>query len=83
VRSEDAAIDVRLVDDHVPQVREHVPPAVVVGQHAHMEHVGVGQDDVRRAPDLAAVLDRGVAVVDRRAQAGQAVAGERPELVLG
>ena len=30
VRAEDAAVDVRLVDDHVAQVVEHVSPAVVV-----------------------------------------------------
>jgi hypothetical protein len=32
VRAEDAAVDVRLVDDDVAQVREHVAPAVVVGR---------------------------------------------------
>ena len=48
VRAEDAAVDVRLVDDDVAQVREHVAPAVVVREHADVEHVRVGQD--RRSP---------------------------------
>jgi hypothetical protein len=30
VRAEDAAVDVRLIDDDVAEVREDVPPAVVV-----------------------------------------------------
>ena len=47
-----------------------------------MEHVGVGKDHVRGTPDLAAVFDRCVAVVDRRRYTGQAIAVERLELVL-
>ncbi len=44
VRAEDAPVDVRLVDDDVTEVREHVAPAVVVRQDADVEHVRVGQD---------------------------------------
>ena len=69
VRAEDAAVDVRLVDDDVGQVREHVSPAVVVRQDADVEHVGVGEDEVRPLADLPAALGLGVAVVDRRAEA--------------
>ena len=48
VRAEDAAVDVRLVDDDVAEVREHVAPAVVVRQDADVEHVRVRED--RRSP---------------------------------
>ena len=65
VRAEDAAVDVRLVDDDVAEVREHVAPAVVVREHAHVEHVGVRQDRVGPLADLPAALALGVAVVDR------------------
>ena len=66
MRPEDAAVDVRLVDDDEAEVREHVAPAVVMRQHAHVEHVGIGQDDVRPLADLPPPLALGVAVVDRR-----------------
>ena len=82
VRAEDTAIDVRLVDDDVAEVREHVAPAVVVRQDADVEHVRVGQDHVRPLADLPAALALGVAVVDRRLDALDAEGRERPRLVL-
>ena len=72
VRTEDAAIDVRLVDDDVAQVVEHVAPAIVVRQDADVEHVGVRQDHVRGLADLRPPLGLGVAVVDRRADPTEA-----------
>ena len=71
VRAEDAAVDVRLVDDHEAEVVKRVAPAVVVREDADVEHVGVRQDDVRGPADLRPPLRLGVAVVDRRAQAGE------------
>ena len=82
VRAEDAAVDVRLVDDDVAEVLEHVAPAVVVRQHADVEHVRVREDHVRPLADLPAPLGGRVAVVDRGPQLRHAVAGERPGLVL-
>ena len=82
VRAEDAAVDVRLVDDDVAEVREHVAPAVVVRQDADVEHVRVGQDHVRPLADLPAALALGVAVVDRRLDALDAEGRERPRLIL-
>ena len=82
VRPEDAAVDMRLVDDDVAQVREDVAPAVVVREHAHVEHVRIRQDEVGPAPDLPAPLRLGVAVVDRRAHARNAQRGEAARLVL-
>ena len=82
VRSEDAAVDVCLVDDDEAEVREHVAPAVVVRQHAHVEHVRVGQNDVRPFADLPAPLALGVAVVDRRLDALDAEGLQRAGLIL-
>ena len=48
-------------------------PRLVVGQDPHVQHVRVGEDQVRVAPDRRARLARRVAVVDRRA-AGRAAA---------
>ena len=83
VRAEDAAVDVRLVDDDVAQVVEHVAPAVVVREDADVEHVGVREDHVRRLADLRPPLGLGVAVVDRGANPAEAEPGEAPRLVLG
>ena len=82
MRAEDATVDVRLVDDDVPEVREDVRPPVVMRQQPDVDHVRVREDQVRGAADLAAVLDRRVAVVDRRPQRAQAMARQRAELVL-
>ena len=69
VRAEDAAVDVRLVDDDVGEVGEHVAPAVVVGEDADVEHVRVREHEVRPLADLPPSLRLRVAVVDRRLHA--------------
>ena len=82
VRPEDAAVDVRLVHHHHGQVGEHVRPRPVVGQDPEVQHVGVGEDDVRPPPDLRPLLARRVAVVDRRPGALDAERVQRARLVL-
>ncbi len=82
MRAEDAAVHVRLVDDDVAEVVEDVAPAVVVREHAHVEHVGVREDEVRPLADLPAPLGRRVAVVDRLAQALDPQLAERSSLIL-
>ena len=82
VRAEDAAIDVRLVDDDVAQVVEHVAPAVVVREDPDVQHVGVREDRVRRPSDLRAPLGLGIAVVDRGPQPGESELGEAARLIL-
>ena len=52
VRAEDAAIDVRLVDDDPREVGEEVGPLAVVRQHALVEHVGVAEHEVAALADL-------------------------------
>ena len=83
VRAEDAAVGVGLVDDHPAEVGEEVAPALVMGQHADVEHVGVGEDEVGAAADRGPLLARRVAVVDRLAQPGRAQLAELARLVLG
>ena len=82
MRAEDAAVDVRLVDDDEAEVVEEVAPEVVSRQDADVEHVGVREHDVRPAADLPAPFGRRVAVVDRRAHAGDAELRERTRLIL-
>ncbi len=65
VGAEDAAVDVRLVDDDEAELRDELRPALVMGEQADVDHVGVRQDQVRTAPDRGALLARGVTVVDR------------------
>ncbi len=82
MRAEDTAVDVRLVDDDVAEIREHVAPAVVVREHAEVKHVRVGQDEVGPLADLPALLVGRVAVVDRRLDPRRPQLGERSDLVL-
>ncbi len=83
VRPEHAPVGVRLVDDDPAQAGEEVSPVAVVGQDADVEHVGVGEDQVRAAPDLRPVVARRIAVVDRVAKLRQAQRGQLSRLVLG
>ena len=82
MRAEHAAIGVRLVDHDVRQIAEHVGPAAVVGQDAHVQHVRVREDRVGEAAHEMALLARRVAVVDRRSQA-EPVGAQRARLILG
>ena len=82
VRAEDAAVHVRLVDDDVAQVVQHVGPQVVPREHADVEHVGIREHEVRPLADLPAPLGRRVAVVDRGTHAWHGELAERARLVL-
>ena len=82
MRAEDPAVDVRLVDDDVAQVREHVSPAVVVREDADVQHVRVREDEVRPLANLPAPLARRVAVVDRGTEPLQPELRERARLIL-
>ena len=78
--AEHAAVGVQLVDDHVLQRREEAPPPRVVGQDAGVQHVGIGEHDVARLPDLCAPPRRGVAVVGVGADLDRESGGEGAEL---
>ena len=67
VAAEHAAVRVQLVDDDVAEVLEELGPLRVVRQHARVQHVGIGQDDVRAPADGAARVLRRVAVVGEHA----------------
>ena len=63
VAAEDAAVGVQLVDHDVAQVGEQFDPARVVWQHAGVQHVRVGDDDVAGLSNRLPGADRRVAVV--------------------
>jgi hypothetical protein len=71
VRSERASVGVQLVHHDVLQVREQEVKAerAVVRQKGRVQHLRVGQDDVRAAADAASLVRRRVAVVDSRLDA--------------
>ena len=70
----------RFVDPALAPIR----PRRVVGQDPDVQHVGVGEDEVRAPADGQALLALGVAVVDRGAHLlGQPEGVERARLVLG
>ena len=83
VAAEDASVDVRLIQDHVPQLVQELGPALVPGEDADVQHVGVGEQDRRGAAQQRALVLRCVAVVDRRHHAGDTEPGELARLVLG
>ena len=83
VAAEDAAVDVGLVEHHVAELVKELRPALVCGKDADVQHVGIAEDDRRRATQLGALLVRRVAVVDRRDDAGDAHLGQLAGLVLG
>ena len=63
VAAEHAAIGVQLVDHHVLQVLEELGPPRMVRQHAGMQHVGIGEGDVRPRANGSARVGRRVAIV--------------------
>ena len=65
MRSEHAPVHVRLVDDDEGQVREQLGPGWMVGQDPDVEHVRIGEHQVRALADRGALAPRRVAVVDR------------------
>ena len=61
--AEDPAIGVHLVDHHKTQPIQKARPLRVKGQNAHVQHIGVGQQQARRLANARAVGGGGVAVV--------------------
>ena len=51
MRAEDAPVDVHLVDDDDAQGGEERCPPRVLRQDAHVQHVGVGEDDACSCPE--------------------------------
>ena len=82
MRAEHAAVHVRLVDHHDREVGEEVAPRGVVREDRQVQHVRVGEHDVRPPPDRRALLARRVAVVDRRPRPLHAERVQRARLVL-
>src|SRR5918998_6314054 len=83
MRAEDAAQDVCLVDRHYSQITQEIGPGFVVRQYPDVEHVRVGEDDVRPAAYVRPYGLRRVAVVGRGVYAAQPEGAYLPQLVLG
>ena len=66
VAPEDSPEGVQLVDDDVAEAHQERRPAVVVGEDPGVEHLGVGEHDIGRAPERGPLLGRRVAVVGHR-----------------
>ena len=69
--AEDAAIGVQLVDHDVLEVLEEVHPLGVMRQDPRVQHVGIGQHQVRPRAHRAARVLRRVAVVGEHPHVGQ------------
>ena len=85
VAAEDAPVGVKLVDHDVAEVLEEVQPLRVVREDPGVQHVGVGQDQVRPRPHRAPRVRRRVAVVGEHPEFRQAPGEgfQLRELVLG
>ncbi len=79
VGAEDAPVGVALVDHDVAQGAQEGGPPGVGGEHAPVQHVGVGQDEVRVLADPLAFLDRRVAVVEGGADPVAQRGGQLPD----
>ena len=70
MRSQGTRIQVHIGQHDVAQLLKKRPPPPVIGQDAGMQHLGCGQHETRhRLLDGAAFCARGIAIVDRHAQA--------------
>src|SRR5262245_34288376 len=61
--AEDAAIRMQFVDDDVPEVLEQLRPPGMMRKYPRVEHVRIGQDDVRARSNGAPGILRRIAVV--------------------
>jgi hypothetical protein len=82
--AEHPAIGVQLVHHHVAEVLEEVHPLGVMRQDPRVQHVRVGEDEIRARPHRPPCVLRGVAVVGEHPEIGQGLRqlGELGELIL-
>ena len=81
--AEHPAVGVQFVDHHVTQPRKEPCPGLMEGQQPGMQHIRCGDEHVRRrAANLPAPVSRGVAVVDRDAEAAAQALQQGVQLVV-
>src|SRR5680860_378411 len=81
--AKDAPVGVGFIHDHPTQVEEEIPPRLMVGKDAHMEHVWIGEQDPAAVTGQAPGFRGSVTVIDGRPDL---IPGERLQvtyLVLG
>ena len=83
VRAEDAAQRVELVDYDVLEPHEERRPPFVRRQDPHVQHLGIGEHDVRVLARPRAVVGGRVTVVGDGAQSRNEPGAQRAQLVLG
>src|ERR1041384_5888326 len=65
MRTEDATIGMRFVNDHKAQTGEEIAPVGVMRQDACMEHIGIAQYDMSIFTNRGAGRLRRIAVINR------------------
>ena len=83
IASEHSPVGVHIVDDHVVQVTEEVRPAIVLREDPQVQHVRIGEDDLRLLANRSALRGGRIAVVCAPRKVGQPKLGEPIGLILG
>ena len=83
VAPEDPALGVELVDHDVAQAHHEGCPPLMGWQDPDVEHVGVGEHDVRVLARPRAIVGVGIAVECDRAHPGDEPRAQRAQLVVG
>ena len=82
IASEHASIDMHIVDDDIAQVSEEIRPTIMLGEDPQVQHVGIGEDDLRPFSNRTALRGRRIAVVGAAREVGQPELRERVGLIL-
>ena len=81
--AEHAAERVELVDDDVAQPEQERRPPIVTREDAHVQHLGIGEHDVRVRADPGPLVGGGVTVVGGSDDLGEQPLTEGPQLIVG
>ncbi len=85
MRTEHAAVRMRLINDNIFQIGKKISPIGMMRQNPRMEHIGVGKEDAGVLTDGSAVGGSCVAIVDGGIHLGKGSlqGNQAGELVLG
>ena len=81
--AEDPAVAVGLIHDHIAEAPEEPGPPRMVREDAEVQHVRVGEDEIRMVPDPAPGSGIGVAVIGFGPDGGELQGPDRGQLVGG
>ena len=83
VCAEHATQHMQFVDDDVDEAREERGPPSMAGKHGRVQHLWVGEHDIRRRPHPRALFGCRVTVVGAWDDLGKLVCGKGTKLILG